>query len=322
MRAVGNRQRSHACGACHFQIVGGVAHHQGLALRDVELAHQLEQHSRMRLGIGFIGAARRHEAGLQVVKLEVAVEAAAALAGGNGKQMLPGQLIQERTHSRKELHRVLALLEVLAVARDELGIAPGGQRGHRDAHRVVQAQPDDVRCALAVGHLEAELARRVANAFRDRRRRVDDRAVPVEDEEPVRHCRCAWTKALISAGSGDSSFTLSPLTGCLKASRAACKRSRCLSWWLSGKSPYLSSPMMGWPACARWTRIWCVRPVSSSTSSRLKSFELRSLRARVSAALPSSWTLTRRSPDALTYLWSDSRSSRVFFARAPRTTAR
>ncbi len=33
------------------------------------------------------------------------------------------------------------------------------------------------------------------------------------------------------------------------------------------KSPYLSSPASGKPRCVRWTRIWCVRPVSSSASS-------------------------------------------------------
>ena len=36
---------------------------------------------------------------------------------------------------------------------------------------------------------------------------------------------------------------------------------------LSAKSPYFSSPTIGWPSCARWTRIWCVRPVLMVTSS-------------------------------------------------------
>ena len=39
----------------------------------------------------------------------------------------------------------------------------------------------------------------------------------------------------------------------------------------SSKSPYLSSPSTGCLRCARCTRIWCVRPVRSSASSRLNS---------------------------------------------------
>src|SRR5688500_9868962 len=150
-----------------------------------------------------------------------------------------------------------------AVALDELRITLRRQARHRDAHGVVQAQPDHVARARAPWHFEAELAAGLADALGDGRGRVDDRAVPVEHEQPILHGSAFATNDLISAGSGDSSRMVSPRTGCRKESFAAWSRSRCLSSRLSAKSPYLSSPTIGCPACARCTRIWCVRPVRS-----------------------------------------------------------
>src|SRR5262245_24944517 len=236
------------------------------------------------------------------MELEVAVEPAAALAGGNGEEMLPCEALQQRAHAVEELHRILAHLEVTAIARHELGVALRRQSRHGDAHGVLQPEADDVARALGVGHLEAELAARVLNAGGDRRRRVDDRAVPVEDQQAEFHGRACSTNALTSAGNGDSSVMGAPVTGCRNESRAAWSRSRCFKRRFSAKAPYFSSPTIGYPACARCTRIWCVRPVSSSTSRKLNSALAFSFFTLVTAAMPSSRTLTRRSPAAVTYL--------------------
>ena len=66
----------------------------------------------------------------------------------------------------------------------------------------------------------------------------------------------------------------SPVSGWLKVIRQACKNMRFSPPWfffciclLSSKSPYLSSPAITCPDEAKWTRIWCVRPVLSSASS-------------------------------------------------------
>ena len=76
----------------------------------------------------------------------------------------------------------------------------------------------------------------------------------------------------------------------------------------SAKSPYLSSPAITWPAPARWTRIWCVRPVFSVTSSRLKPGSRRATRTSVIERRPSAWSAstvrTRRSPAPSRYLCS------------------
>ena len=73
-------------------------------------------------------------------------------------------------------------------------------------------------------------------------------------------------------GASGASTTISPLSsGCAKRMRCACRNMRfnpCrASALFHAKSPYLSSPARGNPRWVRWTRIWCVRPVSSSASS-------------------------------------------------------
>src|SRR6185503_16893209 len=307
--------------ARHFQVVRRVTDHESFILGRIQFLHQLEQHGRVRLGIGFVGAARCPEMALQLARLERTIEPAAALAGGDGQQMLLGQIIQQLAHSGEQLHRVLAREEMLAVMGDEVGIALDRQVGHGKAQRVVHAEPDSVRGALARRDLDPRVPGGLADAVHDRARRVDDRAVPVEHQQPVAHARFRSTNARISAGSGEASLIGSLVSGWRKASLPACSRRRCFSSRLSAKSPYLSSPTIGWPACARCTRIWWVRPVSRWTSSRLSWFLLLSSFALVTALTPSACTATRRSPEAVTYLCRDSRRSSVFRV-SPLTTAR
>src|SRR6185503_19112212 len=219
------------------------------------------------------------------------------------------------------LHGVLAREEVLAVVRHEFRVALGRQVRHRETQRIVQAEADGVRRALARRHLEPGIARGFDDAIDDRGSGIDDRAVPVEHQQPVAHVRCWSTNACISAGSGEASFIGSLVSGWRKASLPACSRRRCLSSRFSAKSPYLSSPTTGWPAWARCTRIWWVRPVSRWTSRRLSWFLLLSSLVLVTALTPSACTATRRSPEAVTYLCRDSRRSRAFRV-SPFTTAK
>ena len=87
MRAVAHRQRRHACAQRHLQIVRRVAYHQRRFRFDRQLLHQFLQHGRMRLGMGFVGAARGIEILLQLRRLEHAVQADAGLARGHRQQM-------------------------------------------------------------------------------------------------------------------------------------------------------------------------------------------------------------------------------------------
>src|SRR6185295_6425757 len=160
--------------------------------------------------------------------------------------------------------------EVLAVQRHKVRVAACRKLRHGPAQRVVQPQADDVARPLLVRHRQAHLAGRLPDAFGDGAGRVDDRAVPVEDDERIPHASLSSMKLFISPGTSALKASAAPERGCLKDRLAACRNSRltpCLaSSWLSGKSPYLSSPSTGCPACARCTRIWCVRPVISRTS--------------------------------------------------------
>src|SRR6266849_5074739 len=102
-----------------------------------------------------------------------------------------------------------------------------------------------------------------------------------------------------SFGSGASQRTGAPVRGCVKPSTAAC--SACLPMaadafraGASGRSrasrlrpPYSASPSSGYPASAKCARIWCVRPVSSSTSTSAAPEARPSTRQRVTARRPS-----------------------------------
>jgi len=90
---------------------------------------------------------------------------------------------------------------------------------------------------------------------------------------------------------------------------------------VSEKSPYLSSP----PAEAQVARMHADLVGATglnSTSSRLKFSQRASSLTMLCASLPSSETLTRRSPSAVRYLTSGSRTCWQAFFQRPLTSAR
>ena len=94
---------------------------------------------------------------------------------------------------------------------------------------------------------------------------------------------------------------------------AARHRASRASALLSSKSPYLSSPAIGWPCGARCTRIWWVRPVLMVTSSKVHAASTAPAthldqrdRTHASGSSWSATTRTRRSPSACRYLCSGS----------------
>ena len=97
---------------------------------------------------------------------------------------------------------------------------------------------------------------------------------------------------------------------------------------LRAKSPYFGSPTTTWPASARWTRIWCVRPVLMVTSSRLKpgsAAKRSATRTRVierrPSALSAATVRTRRVPSASRYLCRATSITLSFSGQAPATSA-
>ena len=141
------------------------------------------------------------------------IEAAPALAGGDGEKMLARKLGEQPPHAVKQQHRVLAREEMAPVTLDEGRITLRRQVGNGEPQGVLKAKANDMPGALQVRNFELELARRVADAFSDRRGRIDDRAVPVEDDQPVAHRSTSDTKRFMSSGNGDSSLTGSPVSG-------------------------------------------------------------------------------------------------------------
>ena len=82
------------------------------------------------------------------------------------------------------------------------------------------------------------------------------------------------------------------VTGCVKASRSACRNWRGEA--VAPARPYSGSPSTGWPMASRWARIWCVRPVSSRTRSSVVAGSARSTSKCVIASRGSSVSVERR----------------------------
>src|SRR5919109_1114141 len=81
-----------------------------------------------------------------------------------------------------------------------------------------------------------------------------------DDEQPSLHATDAQ-KSSKSRGGGASKLISRPVRGWRRRSRQAWSMGRCKP---GSRPPYSASPATGWPNAARWTRIWCVRPVSRS----------------------------------------------------------
>ena len=90
---------------------------------------------------------------------------------------------------------------------------------------------------------------------------------------------------------------------------------------LKSRSPYLSSPRTGCPIAAICTRIWCVRPVKSSISTRLASPSVVSTQKlssqRSAPASPSRQRRTNESSALFCTQWT----RRPSLFGTPRTTA-
>src|SRR5438093_3674555 len=90
----------------------------------------------------------------------------------------------------------------------------------------------------------------------------------------ARHWRSrrAASTASSSAGSDASARINLPLDGDVSSSRHECRnrRSRPAGPRRDVPVPYTGSPATGWPIASRWTRIWCVLPVTRSSSSSVQ----------------------------------------------------
>jgi hypothetical protein len=71
----------------------------------------------------------------------------------------------------------------MAIAFDHQGIALFGQIRHGVAQRIVQAEPDHVPGPLVAGSRQPQVKARGLDGGDDRRRRIEQGAVPVEDQQ-------------------------------------------------------------------------------------------------------------------------------------------
>ncbi len=78
---------------------------------------------------------------------------------------------------------MLARQVVVPVAVGELGVALARHVGRRVAQRVDEAEADDVAGVAIARHDRAEIGTGGLDALRDQARRVEQRAVPVEDDQ-------------------------------------------------------------------------------------------------------------------------------------------
>ena len=82
----------------------------------------------MRLGLGFVAAARRREQRADAAGLQRAVQAAARLAGGDRQAMAAfAQVPEQLGNPFEQGQRVLALKEVAPVQREEILVTLGRQ---------------------------------------------------------------------------------------------------------------------------------------------------------------------------------------------------
>jgi hypothetical protein len=95
----------------------------------------------------------------------------------------------------------------------------------------------------------------------------------------------------MSSGTGARITTFSPVNGCVNSVSYACSSGlRTLSdrssFLFHSAEPYASSPMIGVRRSLRWTRIWCVRPVSMRSNAALIFPSNANVRTWVNAGLP------------------------------------
>ena len=194
------------------------------------------------------------------------------------------QVVEQRRARRRTAGSRASRDEVvMSVARGELGMALAlASAGATCASASARPRPITKRAATSSGTGSPTSRHARLDRGRDDRRRVGERAVPVEDEQPVasrrdQHRASAGGQAREEGGKVARQRRLEAhrLAGRRMRERQVAPRAgtcasgpRCASALFHAKSPYLSSPASGNPRCVRCTRIWCVRPVRSSASSK------------------------------------------------------
>ncbi len=112
------------------------------------------------------------------------VEARPRLAGRHAEHdARRAQLGEHLAHAGKQRNRRFAREVVMPVARDEIRLPLRRQVRRHVAQRVGEPEPDHVARVDVVGHRRADVAARLLQRLGDDRRRVGQRAVPVEDDE-------------------------------------------------------------------------------------------------------------------------------------------
>ena len=198
---------------------------------DAELAHQLQQHAR----VGLARPSRRRCAWRRTCPCSCAcasacVQPAPALAGGHRQPVVARlQRLQHLQRAGEQHQLVLAREVVVAVA---VRRARGSARAAGRARRAAARRPGPGRSRrprrASLGTAHADVAARVLDAAHDQRGGVEQRAVPVEDDEVEAcaarsglHAHASWSSSVThSAGSGASSSTRSPLAGWSNAAAA------------------------------------------------------------------------------------------------------
>ena len=109
MRTVRDRHRRGAGRCGHLQVMCGVADHHHPRRLGTQHPGQIEQHFRVRFGLGLIGAATGIELRSQPQTVQSAVQSGARLAGGDRQPLSAGaQLPEQLARMGKQLQTALA----------------------------------------------------------------------------------------------------------------------------------------------------------------------------------------------------------------------
>ena len=171
--------------ARHLHVITSVPHHQRPARVEAGLFQYVLEHLRMRLGKGFIGAARGTEKMSRTAITQYPIQSTARLAGRHGEQItLLCQRLQALAHARKKLHSGLVEMhEMLAVSLHHLRAFRRIDLRQKRSHRLVQAQANDMAYGLfpGIGHVRVRQRRR--ETAHDFSHGIHERSVPVENNQ-------------------------------------------------------------------------------------------------------------------------------------------
>jgi hypothetical protein len=204
-------------------------------------------------------------------------------------------LVQCRDHlrgARKQRRRRVVDLQVVMPVALRSGARWLADARRRALHRLDRPRPMTLRAAPAPA-VRAPMSRRPRAGSRRCAPRSPSGCRP--SRTPAVHSssgfleRVGSTAPSASAGSGASTRTRGRFRWVESSGRGMQKQAfqpqlRASAGWLG--SPYLSSPATGAPRLAACTRIWCVRPVCNSTSTRVSPPPGRDARNRVAPACP------------------------------------